>query len=86
MPSPYLNARLRSFGHAFRGLALLLRTQHNARIHALATALVLAAGAFVGLSRFEWVLIVLVIAGVWAAAGHSRPTPAAARASPPARG
>ena len=66
MPSPYLNARLRSFGHAFRGLALLLRTQHNARIHALATVLVLAAGAFVGLSRFEWVLIVLVIAGVWA--------------------
>ena len=67
MPSPYLNARLRSFGHAFRGLALLLRTQHNARIHALATVLVLAAGAFLGLSRFEWVLIVLVIGGVWVA-------------------
>lgn len=66
MPSPYLSARLRSFGHAFRGLKVLLQTQHNARIHALATVLVLAAGALLRLSPAEWALIVLAIVCVWA--------------------
>ena len=45
----------------------MVRTQHNARIHALATVLVLAAGALVGLSAREWALIALAIAGVWSA-------------------
>lgn len=66
MPSSYLSARLRSFGHAFRGLKVLLQTQHNARIHALATVLVFAAGAFVRLSPAEWALIMLAIVSVWA--------------------
>ena len=67
MPSAYLNARLRSFGHAMRGLKQMFDTQHNARIHALATVLVLVGGAFAGLSGQEWALIVFAIAGVWAA-------------------
>ena len=66
MPSPYLSARVRSFGHAFRGLKVLLQTQHNARIHALATVLVVAAGALLRLSPAEWALIVLAIVCVWA--------------------
>ena len=66
MPSPYLSARLRSFGHAFRGLMLLLGTQPNARIHALATVLVLAAGALFGISPVEWALIALAVLCVWA--------------------
>lgn len=66
MPRPYLSARRRSFGHAFRGLKVLLQTQHNARIHALATVLVLAAGALLRLSPAEWALIVLAIVCVWA--------------------
>ena len=45
MPSAYLHARLRSFAHAFRGLKLLLQSQQNARIHAFATVLALAAKA-----------------------------------------
>ena len=67
MPSSYLNGRARSFGHAFRGLKALLQTQPNARIHALATTLVVAAGAFLGLSTFEWALVALAVAGVWVA-------------------
>jgi len=67
MPDSYLNGRLRSFGHAFRGLKTLLQSQQNARIHALATFLVLAAGAAAGLSRAEWALIALAVAGVWTA-------------------
>ncbi len=58
---------MRSFGHAFRGLRLLLRTQHNARIHAVATVLVLVAGALLRIAPAEWALIVLAIACVWVA-------------------
>lgn len=67
MQTSYLTARLRSFGHAFRGLKILLQTQHNARIHALATIVVAAAGAFARISLTEWALIALAIACVWAA-------------------
>ncbi len=67
MPSPYLSGRLRSFGHAFRGLKLLLQTQPNARIHAVATVLVVAAGALLRIAAAEWALIVLAIVCVWVA-------------------
>ena len=67
MPTSYLTRRLRSFGHAFRGLAILLRTQHNARIHALAAILVVAAGALLRISPAEWALIALAIVCVWVA-------------------
>lgn len=66
MPSSYLSARLRSFGNAFRGLKVLLQTQHNARIHALATVLAVAAGALLGISPAEWALIALAVVCVWA--------------------
>ena len=62
-----LGARIASFGYAFRGLAQLLATQHNAWIHAAATALVCALGALFGISAGEWIAIVLAIALVWSA-------------------
>ena len=67
MPSSYLNGRLRSFGHAFRGLKALLQSQHNARIHVVATVLAVAAGALLGISSAEWALVALAVAGVWVA-------------------
>ena len=67
MPIDYLSARLRSVGHAARGLASLVRDEPNARIHALATVLVFVAGALLRLSPAEWGLIVLAVACVWAA-------------------
>ena len=67
MPSSFLSARLRSFGHAFRGLKVLLQTQHNARIHAAATVLVVAAGLTLRISPAEWAAIVLAAVCVWAA-------------------
>ena len=45
----------------------MLQTEHNARIHAAATVLVVAAGALLRLSAVEWALIVFAIAGVWTA-------------------
>jgi diacylglycerol kinase (ATP) len=67
MQTSYLTGRLRSFGHAIRGLAILLRTQQNARIHAFVTVLVLAAGALFRISLVEWALIALAVASVWVA-------------------
>lgn len=52
----------RSFGFAFAGLAYLLRTQRNARIHVLAGAVACALGAWLRISRVEWAVIVFTIA------------------------
>jgi diacylglycerol kinase len=60
-------ARLRSLRYAVRGIAIVLRTQHNACIHALATAVVCVAGLLVGLSRLEWCAILLAVVAVWTA-------------------
>lgn len=59
----------RSFGYAFRGLGMLLRTQANARIHAAATVLAVGAGFWLGLSRGEWCAVVGAIGLVWTAEG-----------------
>jgi diacylglycerol kinase (ATP) len=60
-------ARVRSFGYAFHGVALLLRSQHNAWIHAAATLGVCALGGLLGLSRGDWLWLAAAIAAVWAA-------------------
>jgi len=68
MNKPFeLTARLRSFKYAISGLWTMLRSQHNACLHAIATIGVLAAGFYFDLSRIEWCLIVLAIMAVWTA-------------------
>lgn len=62
-----LTARAASFRNAFRGLATLLRTQPNIRIHAVATAVVLLAGMACRLSRADWLWVVAAICAVWVA-------------------
>jgi diacylglycerol kinase (ATP) len=62
-----LGARIASFRHALRGLAELLATQHNARIHAAATLAVCALGGLLGISAGEWLALVLAISAVWSA-------------------
>lgn len=57
----------RSFRFAWRGLAFLLRSQANARIHAAATVLVIAAGLLLRLSPVEWCAILIAAAAVWIA-------------------
>jgi diacylglycerol kinase (ATP) len=56
--------RLRSVRHALRGIRIMVASQHNAWLHAVATV---GAGALVGLSAFEWCWIVLAIVSVWTA-------------------
>lgn len=62
-----LAARLRSFVYAGRGVVTLLRSQHNAWIHALATVVTVAAAAWLGVSRAEWIALILAMLVVWAA-------------------
>lgn len=53
-------------GHALRGLVFLVRSQRNARVHAVITALVLALGVWLHITRLEWAFITLATAVVWA--------------------
>ena len=59
--------RIRSFRYAIIGVLRMIRCQHNAWIHAVSTAGVIALGFFFKLSRSEWCWIVLAIAIVWTA-------------------
>ena len=61
------SGRIRSFKYAFRGIGFMLRSQHNAWLHALATLLVVGAGWHFQLSRMEWNWLVLAIVAVWSA-------------------
>ena len=63
----WIKNRLDSFRFALRGVRLLLRSETHARIHLLATILVVALGATFSLSSVEWGLIVLVTGLVWTA-------------------
>jgi diacylglycerol kinase len=62
-----LNRRLNSFACALRGMAQLVRTQPNARLHLVATLLVCAAGGYFGLQRTEWLWVTTAIVLVWSA-------------------
>jgi diacylglycerol kinase (ATP) len=62
-----LSGRLKSMGHALDGIRTLLRDQHNAWIHALATVAVLAAGFYFYVSSTEWIALILAITIVWVA-------------------
>ncbi|CAE6517653.1 MAG TPA: diacylglycerol kinase family protein [Nitrosomonas nitrosa] len=58
-------ARIKSFRYAFAGIAVLIKTQHNARIHLIATTLVIGGGLFFQINYIEWCLIILAIMAVW---------------------
>jgi diacylglycerol kinase len=52
---------LHAFGHAFDGLAYLLRTQTNFRIELAVAAAAVLAGSWARLERWEWTLLLLTI-------------------------
>lgn len=66
-PSGFWRTRWKSFACAGRGIALLIRTQVNARIHGLATVVVIAAGLAFHIPRGEWALLALAAGVVWVA-------------------
>lgn len=68
MEKPFqFSARIRSFRYAGHGIWLMLKSQHNAWIHAAATVVVVLAGFVFGITRTEWCIIILTCAAVWMA-------------------
>ncbi|MEE9452877.1 MAG: diacylglycerol kinase family protein [Paracoccaceae bacterium] len=63
----YLCARWKSLSHAGAGLAFILKTQPNARIHLAATVLVVIAAILLHVSHQDWRWLILAIALVWVA-------------------
>jgi diacylglycerol kinase (ATP) len=59
--------RIRSFRCAIRGLRVMIVSQHNAWIHALATIIVLLVSIYFRLTRAEWCWIIVAIISVWTA-------------------
>ncbi|AYQ34788.1 diacylglycerol kinase family protein [Runella sp. SP2] len=58
---------IRSFSYAFEGVVALFRYENNARFHLIAAFGVVLLGIVLGLERFEWALVAIVIGAVWAA-------------------
>ncbi len=61
------SGRIRSFRYAVHGIGHMIRSQHNAWLHAAATAIIIAAGLVVGLDAAEWCWITLAVVAVWTA-------------------
>ena len=93
-----LRSRLESFGFALRGVAFVLRSQHNAWIHLGATVAVIGTALYLDLPRADWFWLILAITGVWCAeifntaveqladAVDSEPNPSIGRAKDAAAG
>ncbi|WP_234572516.1 diacylglycerol kinase family protein [Rhodohalobacter sp. 614A] len=62
-----LSGRIRSFRFAFIGIAEMIKTQHNARVHLVASITVIAAGISLNISNVEWCFLILAIFSVWVA-------------------
>lgn len=56
-----IKSRLSSFKFAFQGLLSLVKNEHNARIHLLATILAIVLGIVMKISVTEWALLTIVI-------------------------
>jgi diacylglycerol kinase len=66
-PRRRASSRLASFRHAFAGWWYVLRTQHNAWIHAVASIAILGVALWLGLGRTEWAILIFTVALVWVA-------------------
>ena len=60
-------ARLKSFTYAFAGFAFMLRTQHNAWVHLVATIAVVAIGFVLRVDADAWRWLIVAIGLVWVA-------------------
>ena len=60
-----LKSRLGSFRFAVNGLLLLLKNEHNSRIHILAAIIAIIMGIIMKLDHYEWSLLIIVIGAVF---------------------
>jgi diacylglycerol kinase (ATP) len=60
-------ARVKSFAYAIDGIGFMLRTQHNAWLHAVATVAVITLAVVMNVSASDWRWLVAAMATVWVA-------------------
>ena len=60
-------ARGKSLTHAFRGIVIIFKTQHNAWVHGAIALTVVVLGLWLNISESEWIAIILSITTVLAA-------------------
>ncbi|MDR0506055.1 MAG: diacylglycerol kinase family protein [Dysgonamonadaceae bacterium] len=58
--------RLNSFKYAFNGLKILIKEEHNSRIHLFAAIIAIISGFIFHISEYEWIAVILCIAAVFA--------------------
>lgn len=63
----FLRSRAHSFRYAFHGWWFVIRTQKNAWIHAIVSIIVAILGLWLGLTTWDWAVIIIAIAMVWTA-------------------
>ncbi len=56
----------KSLGFAFQGIITLIKTENNAKIHFLATVIVIFVGFYFEIEKNEWLWVFLAITLVWA--------------------
>ncbi len=59
--------RIRSIRHAIDGIGEMLKGQHNAWIHVIATICVISIGLIFQITVTEWCFLTLAITSVWVA-------------------
>lgn len=59
--------RVKSVAYAFDGIGFMLRTQHNAWLHAVATVAVVTLAVLVDVSASDWRWLIAAMATVWVA-------------------
>ncbi len=52
-----LKKRIKSFGHAFRGIGVFLKTTHNVWIQLIILVLVIVLGVYFNITNTEWIAI-----------------------------
>ena len=62
-----LQRRIASFGHAFRGIWMALRSELHLQFHAVATVVVIGLGFYFELTATEWMMVALAVGTVWTA-------------------
>ncbi|MCK5537695.1 MAG: diacylglycerol kinase family protein [Bacteroidales bacterium] len=61
-----IKKRINSFKYAFSGLSVLIREEHNARIHLIAAITVIVLGFLLRINSLEWIILVITISLVFA--------------------
>jgi diacylglycerol kinase (ATP) len=60
-----VTSRMRSCSYAFNGIVQLFRQEPNAKLHAIATVVAIAAGIEEHITRSQWLAIIFAIGLVW---------------------